>query len=265
MNTSLLPSPRKGARKARPWSTLGCCLLSFATQACGPHRVPLSAPPSDAPLDERVKAFERLEAIGEEYHQLGGSVRPGRDPNASPTALVLSDGTRIHDPRDLSPVVRTDSQTARAIDRYDTVYKRWRPLVIVGSVMVPVGVMAASVGAATWDWDEVKFGKPLAVTGLALFAVGLTTSIIAWTQGYKLRQARKSAMQTYDRDLLIRLDLERVPGAVELVPIETATPAQTTEIASGPSRLLRSPRSAPEPRCNAPIRVSKVPTLHGMR
>lgn len=228
-NSRLFSSGDQASRGCRRfWAAMS--LLACLNQACGVQRVTLTAPPSDAPLDERIAAFENLEATGHEYHQGDASLGSRQGSAAAPTALVLRDGTRVYDPRDLRPLLREDSESAAAIADYSRRRKRRLPFLVTSAITTPLGFFGALLGAVAWGEEPAV--KPIALTGIGLLVVGIATGIGAAVHGVKMRRAKKRTLRNYDRDLLIRLDLERVPGAVKLVPVEVPGPDKSKGVAA---------------------------------
>src|SRR5689334_12212807 len=97
-----------------------------------PH-VTLSAPAQEAPVEQRVQAYEQLSPAP----TIPGYVFTS-DPNR-PRELELSSGERVYWAEDLLPVVPARSRTANAARKSARMRQRGATLALVGSIIAGVG------------------------------------------------------------------------------------------------------------------------------
>lgn len=193
---------------AKQWCLLAVALMS---QACGYNRVTLRAVPSkDAPLDERVAAAKDLmPESGLQTTYLRNGVVVGQHINH----IMLGDGTRVEDPRDLLPAVEPGSPTENYIVSYEDKLKTGRVWnwVSTGAILAGAGLMLAPLAIRS------EQGGIFDGAGLPLFIAGgstaLTGTILALVGGFyfgSAQQDRVSAFETYPKALVKKLDLR--PG-----------------------------------------------------
>ena len=85
--------------------------------------VPLSAPPPNAPPEQRMQAYANLSPAAENTITTVTVTNNVASVSTS-TSLILHNGATIYDPGDLIPVVLPDSPTAGAAQRADEAHAR---------------------------------------------------------------------------------------------------------------------------------------------
>lgn len=209
---------------------LAAVLLSILFVGCGPNRVVIRAvPEKTAPLRERQRALKDLtpeSGLQTTYYRNGVPV--GTNLNW----LMLGDGTRVEDPRDLLPAVDDPSPTATYIHSYGTksdAGKTWSLVGLGGFVLGSVVMLSGLFVPHSYTSSE---GLSPLMTGLAVgggiellslipLYVGLFGSMAAGAD-------RVSAFQTYPKDLQRRLALE------EDAPAEDGSGKHLPDVVSAP-------------------------------
>jgi hypothetical protein len=214
------------------------CGVVLVASGCAMSRVSLRpVPEATAPLKERQRAWEDLapsSALQTTYLQRGAVVGQSLD------YLILGDGTRVADPRDLLPAVDADSPTARAVARFEEKYDAARTQATAGWVIFGVGGVALSaspllLGGLGGSRDM----SPAFVAIGASAAVMLVGTIVALVASGRLTDAgheRLSAFSTYPLSLRRRLALDE--------PAQSPSPAPAPDSVSLP--------------LDAPVRVSAL-------
>lgn len=216
-------------------------VLSALVLGCGTQRVVLRpVPEKTAPLRERQRAFRDLapeSGLQTTYYQNGIPV--GTNINW----LILGDGTRVVDPRDLIPAVGARSRTATYASSFE---KKWTTGSTVGAVgltgvvagvvimLVPL-VLPSSLDGSFFDrW------VPWLLAGGGVELAG----IITWMVGIFLQGSasadRISAFQAYPRDLARHLALEDESGPEEK-PKGRGAPEEVDAHTDVPFRLALFP------------------------
>jgi hypothetical protein len=180
--------------------------LVAACAAVPPHRQ-LSAPEPTAPEDERLAAYERLFARGDEEAR----ARETR----SPKFVYLGDGSRVYHAEDLALVVAPDSPTARAATRVARASKRLESnrsalMTYVWATMIGMAAsMAVVVGGVALDNDAMMIGG-LGGTSVGILAMLIGPLVIGRGNpelGRKIEAGRFAAFSTYNKDLRKQLEL----------------------------------------------------------
>ncbi|MFT7582066.1 MAG: hypothetical protein ACI9MR_003747 [Myxococcota bacterium] len=178
------------------------CLVSFATllwgQACIQH-VTLDAPPVTVSFEQRVQAYESLRPKERNTVMVNGSV--------TNRSITLANGTKVHAPDDLLPVVEPNSDTALyAISSRD-------------DRDIKEGFFGAAfgfVGAGTVAWlidppQEGNFTTAGVWTAIGLALGAGVSVIVAMVHDSSADDAAAEAFDAYDHDLQQRLRIE-APG-----------------------------------------------------
>jgi hypothetical protein len=174
--------------------------------------VTLPAPPSaSAPLEERVAYRDRY----------GAAAVVGDDPGPATVGtfpfLLLENGERVVDSRDLLPAVEPTSATASVAEKGMEGRAAGAFLSVLGSSVAALGLSAELVGIAVPAEERLEPLRAGMVYGGA--AVGLT-GLATWFLGLRLVEEaeanRLSAFHLYDKDLDRRLGLsETIASAGE--------------------------------------------------
>jgi hypothetical protein len=114
-----------------------CALLVLV--AC--THVKLEVPPPDAPLPERVKAYQALRPLHREDWRVADAPRIQWT-----RSLVLANGLEVVDPEDLSPAVHPGSPTAEWIGSYEKKNKPWKVLAPLAACSFALGATVAAYG-----------------------------------------------------------------------------------------------------------------------
>ncbi|MEQ8276867.1 MAG: hypothetical protein RMA76_26255 [Deltaproteobacteria bacterium] len=199
----------RGARAA--------AVLLVATACASPPRIKLSVPAPDAPVAERLAAYEKLSAQRATPSLLKTlPAQPfgrGQREIELPPHLLLQDGREIRAPDDLLPVVWWDSATAvsarRSIEARDRADMGWA-IAACG----PVLGLATAVSGLAFEPDSTG-RSTLLVTGLAITVLMMATGgILGFGNQASASRSASEAFRSYDDDLLGRLALCRDGDAV---------------------------------------------------
>ncbi len=187
-------------------------LLLVATACASPPRFKLETPASDAPVAERIAAYEELST-----RRATPSMRK-RLP-AQPSGkwyeeiellpkLVLGDGREIRAPDDLLPVVPLDSATAvsarRSIEARDRADAGWAV-----AACGPVVGLATALSGLSFEPDSTG-RSTLLVTGLAITVIAMAAGgIFGVVNQSSSSRSASEAFRSYDDDLLEHLALCR--------------------------------------------------------
>jgi hypothetical protein len=183
-------------------------LIALALSGCATHAA-LIVPSASAPLEARQAALSALSPT-----------------QVDERAVTLANGARITDPRDLMPMVDSESATAKAIVRFDEGERRAEPFataamvtLLTGAVLELVGVQLchASVTASPQGGTPVLNQQSesacmgLLLGGGGLDLVGLGLYLVGRLSAHP--EARTEAFHSYALDLPIRLGLSPMPSA----------------------------------------------------
>ncbi|MEQ9497863.1 MAG: hypothetical protein RIT81_13415 [Deltaproteobacteria bacterium] len=192
-------------------------VLLVASACASPPRIKLEAPASDAPVVERIAAYEKLSArrvtppmskkISREPFERG------HEEIKLPPHLLLQDGREIRAPDDLLPVVWWDSATAasarRSIEARDRADAGWAV-----AACGPVVGLATALSGLSFEPDSTG-RSTLLVTGLAVTVIAMATGgILGFGNQASASRSASEAFRSYDDDLLERLALCRDGDAV---------------------------------------------------
>lgn len=214
-----MTAPRLAIRQnpKRPYRPLLTALLSLTLSAGGCAK--LQVPASDAPMQERVNAYEELRPETLEtvrrgyvnYPLLASHTLKNQEPDQY--ILELANGRRIYNAGKLAPLVLEHSHTAKEANEAKRQNKnRW---ISIGSATA--GALAgAGLVAAGLPLGDRPHRKALTISGAVL-------SIASYISGYfvarhfRRRANRHSydAYRTYNRDLQQRLRIRSNPNAYE--------------------------------------------------
>jgi hypothetical protein len=186
---------------------------------CNAH-VALQAPRTDAPLEERTKAYEQLKPLSAHERVLvtvqGGTATALA---STPSYLQLNSGERVYYPEDLVPVLPTNSIAAKAALQSESA--RTTSSLIQG-VGYGLAVVAAAVGLGLYvgapevpyPFTTEQLNARQSATTLALGVLiggaslgGLVALIGNWVFGGTVTDAARTAFETYDSGLRARLML----------------------------------------------------------
>lgn len=197
-------------------------LLSVLVVGCGPNRVVLrTVPEKTAPLHERQRALKDLapeSGLQTTYYRDGVPVGTNLD------WLMLGDGTRVEDPRDLLPAVDDSSPTANYARSYAAKRTATQVWALTGlgafaaGLVVEVLSLVAMLNALT-SQSGGSVGPSQLLTGMAVGAgleLGAIISFgVAIANGAAANKDRLSAFQTYPKALQRRLALQEDAPAEE--------------------------------------------------
>jgi hypothetical protein len=200
----------------------------LAASGCAFNRVALAPLPlRDAPLPVRVKAYK---AYAIQNGQQTTYLRNGVPQSTLLNFVLLGDGTRVEDARDLSPAVEPGSPTGKFIARIEAGVegaKRASTILFIASVAVialglSIGIpllleeRCTSVPATGGYLGYQTCFKPgtvpggIAVSGAGLGALSLTNlwPFVASMAARGNMEDRTSAFMTYNQSLRARLGLD---------------------------------------------------------
>ncbi len=182
-------------------------LVSGALAGCAAPHVALSAPAPDAPLQERVSAYERLSPVHATHDPFSRSFRP-----ISHESIRLSGGEEVHYAEDLLPVVPERSRTANSARKSAELRRSgaW-----IGNAGLVVGLAGAALtfGAilpfAGGDREAPPVARTLGGVGVLAMVGGIVTMLVGKGKVNKADDEQMWASATYDADLRARLNLCR--------------------------------------------------------
>ncbi|MEI6804977.1 MAG: hypothetical protein WCK49_00535 [Myxococcaceae bacterium] len=182
---------------------------------CQAH-VQLSAPPlADAPIKERVKAYDELKPI---VHRELYIVNGYGGVSSNSSSLTLGNGQRIYHPEDLLPVVGPNNKFAESTQQY-LEYNRlgttfmWSGL---GVEILGTSLMLAGI-PRSFGRNSGEIGPTFAI-GAGMVVLGLVGVIVGYIFEAKSSDYKASAFDVYDSVLLKRLELARTGTNTVLVP-----------------------------------------------
>lgn len=185
-------------------------LVACLASGCAYNRVALGdpLPRPDAPLKERVKAFKQYSIqAGQQTTYLRNGIPQG----TSVDFVLLGDGTRIEDVRDLAPLVEPNSPSGRYIEQVDS---SMRSASTVASVLgwTALGSTVAGLAIGTpllMNRDSVGAGA--AIMGI-LGGIGYLLANIyifpATAAARGPQDIRLSALMTFNQSLRDKLALD---------------------------------------------------------
>jgi len=184
-------------------SLIGCMALGGCANF--PH-VEVSAPNADAPLEERLEAYQRLSTTSTSAPMV---VRV--DPS-HPAQITLSDGTQVYWSEDLLPVVSEDSPTAKAAQKANRIRTTAKTIGIISSIATLVGgamLFGPVLASVISDREPSKGATGVALTGGFLSAGGIGVSITGQVKANTAARENAWAFGTYNLDLRRRLGICR--------------------------------------------------------
>ncbi len=204
--------------------------------ACGYNRIVLPVVPSKtAVADERLKALKDLQI----ENQSGTTYKHG----TSWDFVILANGVRVEDPRDLLPAMEPGSPAATYVKSFEEKYERSRTFEyitlggLLGGLAVMVSPFPAAVGSAN-PGDLQRIVVPVGI-GAGIVMASLIPLFISTYNGFNAEKDRRSAFMTYPKSLQSRLALDG-----EL-------PSSNPQAPAGRSQLMLRP--------DAPYRVALLP------
>jgi len=155
----------------------------------------LVVPPPDAPLEERLKAYEQL-----------------KPKSNGARSLVLANRQEVTQPVDLLQVVPPGSETARAVEAYEQKNKPWNTLAPIAGYGFGAGATLATASYIPRLFQPgPQIDTVLLVTTVigvvVMFGVPLTSLLIGLFTVPDSEAERKSAFSSYDTDLKRKLGL----------------------------------------------------------
>lgn len=227
---------------------------------CGPHYARVVLPTLPAPSaseDERRRALGELLPSG----QVETLMAPRNGGTATQTTqfIMLQNGTRVEDPRDLVPLVPAASATATYAGQFESKMGTAGPLLtasLVG-VLAAVGLVVAAGASAGVSMavsprgggDSSAFG-PLIGVSLATFAVSAAVAAAGIIVASSASADRNAAFLAYPNDLQRRLGFLEAPTyAGTPRPSAIASPTVPPAAPSAPSVATTEPTAplAPTP------------------
>lgn len=174
--------------------------------SCSYNRVTIRpVPEKDAPLTERVKALKDLQpesGLSTSYFKNG--VYQGTYLNS----VMLGDGTRVEDPRDLLPAVEIESPTANYAFSFEEKVGTARTWSIVGWSVFAAGLATMFIPLAisgVSDTNALLIG--LGVGG-GIDLLSMIPILVSASYAGRAQEDRISAFQSYPKALQKRLELE---------------------------------------------------------
>ncbi len=200
--------------------------------ACQPPHGPLAPLPPMATPGQRVQAYADLHAVSEKttwQTTCGG--RGGCSTRVQRT-LRLTNGTQVHYPEDLLPVLAPDSAAARAVHASLGAKRKSRNY----ALLALAGVAAfAFVAVSSLPAPEDEFSTTAKVGLLTTGAVTLVTAFASWHYYFQSAALFGDANELYNDGLAEQLNL--CADGLRIVPCETM-PAPGTAPLQPPSATL---------------------------
>jgi hypothetical protein len=203
--------------------------VGVVLSSCASSRVALPTPPPlTAPETERRQALldlaptSQLDVVG---------VRHGVVVSQATAFLMLGNGLRVEDPRDLVAAVLPKSATAQYADEFDQHFDTagkafFVELIGLGAGLL-LGTIGLSMGLSRLVWDAPPSfhytvvpgdGVPFAVSGGVGLGVGFVAMFVSLIQMGQAQKAKESAFLAYPMDLQRRLGFIPVPASVPVAP-----------------------------------------------
>lgn len=183
------------------------CIIAMSTSGCAR----LQLPPDDAPIEERIEAYEQFRPVSLEsitYRELNRIQLVKRKPDEY--ELELANGRLIRSPTKLVNLVYSDSNTALQAEYFrkerlkGRLYYSAVPLLAVGGGAM---ILAGSTGYTTTG------RKALIVAGIVTTLSCFAPLILGRGHMLKARDRIYNAFQSYDDDLKRRLKIRDNPAA----------------------------------------------------
>lgn len=207
-------------------------LVAFLS-ACGSNRVIIRpVPEKTAPLNERTRAFKDLSP---ESGVQTTFFRNGVPVGTLLNSIMLTDGTRIEDPRDLLPAVEEASPAANYIRSFETKSTTATIASTVGYAGIGVGLavmLAPLLLTRSFSSDTSPLFIGVGVGG-GISLLSLIPLFIGFINGGQAQADRVSAFQTYPRSLQRRLALEDEDAPAQQKP----TPSEVDRRTDVPLRV----------------------------
>lgn len=200
--------------------------------ACQPPHVQLAPLPPTATPGQRVQAYGQLHAVSEKTTWSTSCSGRGGCSTSVQKTLLLADGTHVHYPEDLLPVVAPDSGAARAVHASLRAKRKSRNygLLALASVAA-LGFVAIRSFPPPDDGFSTASKVGLALTGGAT----LVTAFASWHYYYEAAALFGDANELYNDGLAQQLDV--CADGFRIVPCETM-PAPGTAPLQPPSATL---------------------------
>ena len=196
--------------------------LVIVSSSCAYRRVQIrSVPDADSPLAERQEAYRDLAPTS----ALETTVIQNNQVSHQTTEfIILGDGTRVADPRDLLPAVLPTSRLAEQITKFDSEYVSYLNRVRTGITIELLSGVAAVIGLAvmlgannrpyeadifTWRRDDSAYYGGLAT--LLIGSAAMIGSAIAALIPSEAGDMRLSIFSGFERALKSRLGLDDSP------------------------------------------------------
>jgi hypothetical protein len=192
----------------------------IAVSGCYMQRVTIPPLPPTLTPEQRVDAFHRFRRHPEARMVMVTCSRNGGVRSCSESEiLLLANGTQVHDPQDLLPLVPAESTTARSAKRSARNYGRV-PLLWLGVVAsIASGLVVSGKGA--FNDDNTMMYSGFAILGVGALSFG-TAAVIFGSRG---NDARKQAFRHYTSDLASGLRV--CMSGVVFVPCEASVSVET--------------------------------------
>jgi hypothetical protein len=189
-----------------------CAVVFLLLSSCASYkRMTIDPPPpADAPLSARLEAHDRLRKKQEDVSY--------QEPISSQTNK-LRDAGFIHHPGDLSVAVLPDSNTSQSIRVFEdkvgtqaTLETTSMVLISVGGViLVGGGALTAAQMAKDGAASSSSIGLIPVLVGIGSLVTGIVVQQFSSGMNNEIHAARNAALDTYDDDLLQRLNLCKLP------------------------------------------------------
>jgi hypothetical protein len=207
---------------------MGVVVLSVLASSCGYNRVALRpVPEKSAPVAERVRAFKELapeSGLATSYYQNGAYQ------GTLINSIMLGDGTRVEDPRDLLPANYVDS-----FEEHLTAARSWS---IVGWSVFGAGVVAMLVPLMLPStMRDLRSSNLLIGLGIGggVELLSLIPIFVGSAQGARAQADRVSAFQSFPRALQKRLALDD-----DSAPVKEDRPPSQAHSGDAPLRVALS-------------------------
>lgn len=228
----------------------GAWVLVAATACTRPH-VNLSLPPN-LPPEQRVATYNQLRGAYEETEIVTSCGRNGCS-SSEHRSVRLANGTQVHHPEDLLPLVQPGSATARHVQARDSAAHRGRMagLVAAAAILAGTGLMFSSAGSD----DGMGFREKLGIGIIVLGGLG-GGGAVYYFRGREL-EATSRAYDSFSADLAERLQV--CVNGLMVAPCEALGPAPALPAApAGPAPSAAAPAAPAAPEASPPSGPSTV-------